>query len=56
MYEASIGWQGVDEDHHEPLPADDLKLAKNNPKDPLPDIRPTVCTGADGMVNAPCGF
>jgi beta-glucanase (GH16 family) len=38
------------------LPADDLKLAKNNPKDPLPDIRPDVCTGADGMVNAPCGF
>jgi beta-glucanase (GH16 family) len=38
------------------LPADDLKLAKNNPKDPLPDLRPDVCTGEDGKVDAPCGF
>jgi beta-glucanase (GH16 family) len=38
------------------LPADDLKLAKNNPKDPLPDVRPALCTGVDGKVDAPCGF
>jgi endo-1,3-1,4-beta-glycanase ExoK len=37
------------------LPAADLELAKNNAADPLPDLRPTVCTGADGMRNAPCG-
>lgn len=37
------------------LPADDLKLAKNNVNDPLPDLRPDVCTGVDGKVDAPCG-
>jgi beta-glucanase (GH16 family) len=37
------------------LPANDLTLAKNNPSDPLPDIRPDLCTGVDGGVTAPCG-
>jgi hypothetical protein len=37
------------------LPASDLTLAKNNPADPLPDIRPEMCTAADGGANAPCG-
>jgi beta-glucanase (GH16 family) len=37
------------------LPAADLELAKNNASDPLPDIRPALCTGMDGMRNAPCG-
>jgi endo-1,3-1,4-beta-glycanase ExoK len=35
--------------------ADDLKWSKNNPKDPLPDIRPPMCTGADGMLDVACG-
>ena len=34
---------------------DDLKWSKNNPKDPLPDIRPPMCTGADGMLDVACG-
>jgi endo-1,3-1,4-beta-glycanase ExoK len=37
------------------LPAADLELAKNNAADPLPDRRPELCTGMDGMRNAPCG-
>jgi beta-glucanase (GH16 family) len=37
------------------LPAADLELSKNNAADPLPDLRPASCTGADGMRNAPCG-
>jgi beta-glucanase (GH16 family) len=37
------------------LPAADLKFAKNNPRDPLPDIRPEFCTGETGMQNLPCG-
>jgi endo-1,3-1,4-beta-glycanase ExoK len=37
------------------LSADDLKLAKNNPNDGLPDIRPEMCTGIDGMMNVACG-
>jgi beta-glucanase (GH16 family) len=35
--------------------ADDLKWSKNNPKDPLPDIRPPMCTGADGKLDIACG-
>ena len=35
--------------------ADDLKWSKNNPKDPLPDIRPPRCTGADGQLDVACG-
>jgi hypothetical protein len=34
---------------------DDLKWSKNNPKDPLPDIRPPMCTGADGKLDIACG-
>jgi beta-glucanase (GH16 family) len=37
------------------LPAADLELAKNNAADPLPDLRPELCTGVDGMRDAPCG-
>ncbi|HET6284276.1 MAG TPA: glycoside hydrolase family 16 protein, partial [Polyangia bacterium] len=37
------------------LPAADLTLAKNNPADPLADIRPMRCTGVSGMQDAPCG-
>jgi beta-glucanase (GH16 family) len=37
------------------LPADDLVLAKNNINDPLPDIRPELCTGEEGDIDAPCG-
>lgn len=37
------------------LPADDLTLAKNNAADPLPDIRPELCTGEEGDIDAPCG-
>ena len=37
------------------LPAADLELSKNNVADPLPDVRPAMCTGADGTRNAPCG-
>src|SRR6185295_4916242 len=37
------------------LPAADLELAKNNVTDPLPDTRPELCTGEDGMRKAPCG-
>lgn len=37
------------------LPAADLELAKNNAADPLPDLRPELCTGEDGMRDAPCG-
>ena len=37
------------------LSAADLELSKNNANDGLPDIRPELCTGADGMRNAPCG-
>jgi endo-1,3-1,4-beta-glycanase ExoK len=37
------------------LSAEDLKLAKNNPNDPYPDIRPEMCTGVDGMLNLACG-
>jgi endo-1,3-1,4-beta-glycanase ExoK len=37
------------------LPPEDLTLSKNNPSDPLPDIRPELCTGEDGMRDAPCG-
>jgi hypothetical protein len=37
------------------LPEEDLTLAKNNQADPLPDKRPDLCTGADGMRTAPCG-
>jgi beta-glucanase (GH16 family) len=37
------------------LPAADLELAKNNVSDPLPDVRPELCTGVDGLRNAPCG-
>jgi endo-1,3-1,4-beta-glycanase ExoK len=37
------------------LPAADLELAKNNVSDPLPDVRPELCTGIDGMRDAPCG-
>lgn len=37
------------------LPEDDLVLAKNNAKDPLPDIRPELCTGEEGDIDAPCG-
>jgi beta-glucanase (GH16 family) len=37
------------------LPEDDLTLAKNNINDPLPDIRPELCTGEEGDIDAPCG-
>jgi len=37
------------------LPAADLELAKNNVDDGLPDIRPALCTGSDGLLNTPCG-
>ena len=37
------------------LTADDLKYSKNNPKDPLPDIRPDKCTGVTGMLDTACG-
>lgn len=37
------------------LPADDLKLAKNNKNDPLPDVRPEKCTSATGMLDVACG-
>jgi hypothetical protein len=37
------------------LPAADLELAKNNVSDPLPDVRPELCTAVDGMRDAPCG-
>lgn len=37
------------------LPVDDLKLAKNNPNDGLPDIRPELCTGVEGMLDVACG-
>lgn len=37
------------------LTADDLKWAKNNPKDGLPDIRPPMCTGVTGMLDTACG-
>jgi beta-glucanase (GH16 family) len=37
------------------LPAADLELAKNNAADPLPDLRPELCTGVEGMRDAPCG-
>ncbi|HVJ18198.1 MAG TPA: glycoside hydrolase family 16 protein [Polyangiaceae bacterium] len=33
----------------------DLELAKNNPKDGLPDIRPELCTGIDGTLATACG-
>jgi hypothetical protein len=35
--------------------ADDLKLSKNNPSDPLPDIRPELCTSMTGMLDVACG-
>jgi endo-1,3-1,4-beta-glycanase ExoK len=37
------------------LPAADLELSKNNAADPLPDIRPELCTGVEGLRDAPCG-
>ncbi|HEX2880239.1 MAG TPA: hypothetical protein VHO25_11975, partial [Polyangiaceae bacterium] len=37
------------------LPEADLVLAKNNINDPLPDIRPELCTGEEGEIDAPCG-
>jgi beta-glucanase (GH16 family) len=37
------------------LTADDLKLSKNNAADPLPDLRPDMCTGFDGNRDQPCG-
>jgi len=37
------------------LPADDLKLAKNNASDPYPDVRPDTCTSIDGMLDIACG-
>jgi beta-glucanase (GH16 family) len=37
------------------LPPADLELAKNNASDPLPDERPELCTGKEGMRDAPCG-
>jgi len=37
------------------LPPADLTFAKNNPKDPLPDIRPAMCTSSTGMQDTPCG-
>jgi beta-glucanase (GH16 family) len=52
-------WNGDDtypcDDTPSCLPAADLELAKNNVNDPLPDIRPALCTGEDGDVDAPCG-
>jgi beta-glucanase (GH16 family) len=35
--------------------ADDLKLSKNNVSDPLPDVRPELCTSATGMLDVACG-
>jgi beta-glucanase (GH16 family) len=35
--------------------AADLELAKNNSKDGLPDIRPALCTGEEGMLDTACG-
>lgn len=37
------------------LPAADLELSKNNAADALPDLRPELCTGVEGMRDAPCG-
>ncbi|HEY6079687.1 MAG TPA: glycoside hydrolase family 16 protein, partial [Polyangiaceae bacterium] len=37
------------------LSATDLELSKNNVNDGLPDIRPELCTGADGMRTVACG-
>jgi endo-1,3-1,4-beta-glycanase ExoK len=37
------------------LTESDLNLSKNNKTDPLPDKRPELCTGVDGMRTAPCG-
>jgi hypothetical protein len=37
------------------LPEVDLELAKNNPDDGLPDIRPELCTSLTGMQDTPCG-
>lgn len=37
------------------LPAADLQLAKNNAADPLPDLRPELCTGVEGMLDTACG-
>lgn len=37
------------------LPADDLKYAKNNVSDPLPDVRPDKCTSVTGMLDVACG-
>jgi hypothetical protein len=37
------------------LPAADLQLAKNNAADPLPDLRPELCTGVAGMLDTACG-
>lgn len=37
------------------LSEDDLKLAKNNPNDGLPDIRPEMCTSATGKLDVACG-
>ena len=37
------------------LTPEDLKYAKNNPKDPLPDVRPPLCTGVTGMLDTACG-
>jgi hypothetical protein len=37
------------------LPEEDLKLAKNNPNDGLPDIRPELCTSATGKLDVACG-
>jgi hypothetical protein len=35
--------------------AEDLQLAKNNPNDGLPDIRPEKCTSKDGELDVACG-
>jgi beta-glucanase (GH16 family) len=35
--------------------AEDTKLSKNNPRDPLPDIRPELCTSKTGMLDVACG-
>ena len=37
------------------LPSDDLRFAKNNWKDPLPDVRPEFCTSASGKLDTSCG-
>jgi hypothetical protein len=37
------------------LSAADLELAKNNASDGLPDIRPELCTGAEGKRDVACG-